>query len=376
MFEGGSIDSAFEQLRRTRDRVESILQVVVGDDGVVVQDFTGRIVYANEPAARLLHASSVTALLRTPTPALLERLVIHDEAGQDLSGELPGTAILRGAAPGERTLQIRNPAAEVRWVTVRTLPMRDDHGAIATSISIFRDITELRRTADFRENLLGIASHDLRGPLSAISTAANILARHPDQLDPVRVAKLGRQIQGSSERAVRMVRDLLDFTQARLGGGIPVSPRDVEVEPLLVTAISEVLAAHPDRRVELECAAAGKARWDPDRISQVLANLLGNAITYGTPDQAITVRVTSEHETVVIAVHNHGPVIPPERLARMFEPFTRGTAMNTSERSIGLGLYIVRSIVDAHQGTVTAVSGDESGTWFTVRLPRTQGRSA
>ncbi|WP_066340399.1 PAS domain-containing sensor histidine kinase [Azohydromonas lata] len=368
--EGDGTASPFEQLLQRRNQIESILQVVVGDDGVVVQDFTGRIVYANEPAARLLGDDTVTALLRTPSADLLAHLVIHDEAGRDVSGELPGTAILRGSPPGERTLRIRNAAARERWVTVRTLAMRDDRGTVATSVSIFRDVTEQRRTAEFRENLLGIASHDLRNPLSAISTAAAVLARFPDRLDSSTAAKLVRQIQTSTDRATRLVRDLLDLTQAQLGGGIPVARREVDVEALVAGAVEEVTTALPDRTMVLNCSEAGTAYWDPDRISQVLGNLLSNAMTYGTPDKTITVDVCPALSTVAIAVHNHGPAIAADELPRVFEPFMRGVTAPNPQRSVGLGLYVVKEVVAAHGGTVSVMSGPHSGTKFTVILPR------
>jgi signal transduction histidine kinase len=367
---GSDVASPFEQLLRTRNQIESILQVVVGDDGVVVQDFTARIVYANEPAALLLGDGTVTALLRVPSADLLAQLVIHDEAGQDVSGELPGTAILRGAPPGERTLRIRNAAARERWVTVRTVAMRDDRGSIATSVSIFRDVTEQRRTARFRENLLGIASHDLRNPLSAISTAAAVLARFPDRLDSPTAAKLVRQIQTSTDRATRLVRDLLDLTQAQLGGGIPISTREVDIEALVASAVEELTTALPNRSVVLNCSQAGTAQWDPDRISQVLGNLLGNAMTYGAPDKPITVEVGPVQARVGIAVHNHGPAIAADELPRVFEPFMRGAAARNSERSVGLGLYVVKEIVAAHGGTVDVASSPDGGTRFSLILPR------
>ncbi len=366
---GGNVD-AFEQLLQTRNQIESIMQVVVGNDGVVVQDFTARIVYANEPAARLLGNCEVTALLRMPSADLLAQLVIHDEAGQDISGELPGTAILRGAAPSERTLRIRNAAAQERWVTMRTLPMRDDRGAIATSVSILRDVTEQRRMAEFREKLLGIASHDLRNPLSAISTAATILARFPDKLDSPTAAKLVHQIQTSTDRATRLVRDLLDLTQAQCGAGIPVCAREVDVESLVASVIGEITTAHPQRPVEFKCPPAGAAHWDPDRISQVLGNLLSNAITYGSADRPVTVEVHPAPASVAIDVHNHGAAIAAGELARIFEPFMRGAAAFNSGHSVGLGLYVVKTIVAAHGGTVNVASNADSGTRFTVTLPR------
>jgi signal transduction histidine kinase len=370
LFEGGgTLGSAFDQLRQARNQVESILQVVVGDDGVLVQDFTGRIAYANASGARLLGADSVSALLRTPSAQLLATLAIEDEHGADLSGELPGTGILRGGPAAERTLQLRRGEGEPRWVTARTLAQHDDRGAVVTAITILRDITDQRLTADFRESLLGIASHDLRQPLSAIMMASGAMALRADKLEP-RMAKLVLQIQNSTERASRMVHDLLDLTQARLGGGIPVAPRPVAVQPLLASVVDEVLAAHPDRRIELECVDAGSAAWDGDRIAQVIANLLGNAMTYGDPEHPVTVRVAAAPEEISITVSNRGPAIPPEQLQRVFEPFMRGTDAGRYQRSVGLGLYIVKEIVASHGGRVTAASCADAGTAFTVELPR------
>lgn len=369
LFEGSRTGSGFEPLRRMRDRVESILQVVVGEDGVLVQDFSGRIAYANAPAARLLAGDDVAALLRTPSAELLRGLEIRDEAGQLQPAELPGTAILRGAPAGERTLQITNAIGETRWTTVRILPLHDDRGAVGSSISIFRDVTEQRQTADFREHLLGIASHDLRGPLSAITMAAAVIARRPQPMDP-QLARLVGQIQSSADRAARMVRDLLDLTQGRLGGGIPLAPTEVEIDRLVHGIVEEVRAAHPARVIELHCPPAGRARWDPDRISQVIANLLGNAISYGAPERPVTLRVAARAAAVELAVHNHGPAIPADKLARMFEPFARGAAADHAQRSVGLGLYIVKEVVSGHRGAIAVSSDAAAGTTFTVTLPR------
>jgi signal transduction histidine kinase len=361
--------SLFDELLSARERVESILQVVVGDDGVLVQDFSGRIVYANAGAAAILGVDHVERLLRMPLRQLVNHLEIRTEDGEVLGGELPGTAILRGAPASERTLQLRFRQSEPRWVTVRALPMHDHKGAIVASISILRDVTAERRTADFRENLLGIVSHDLKSPLTAIGITASLLARRAVDLDP-RTAKMVLQIQSSADRASRLVRDLLDLTQARLGGGIPVEPREVEVVRLVEAAVDEVLAGHPDRTVELRAADAGTARWDPDRLGQVLTNLLSNALAYSAAGTPVRAEVAGSPERVLIKVHNHGTPIPPERQAQLFEPFMRGAASTSFERSVGLGLYIVKEIVGAHGGTVSVRSTSEAGTTFTVDLPR------
>lgn len=370
LFEGGKVAFAFEQLRQTRQQIDGILQVVVGDDGVLVQDFSGRIAYANGPAATMLGVATPEQLLRMPRDQLLATLVIRDEDGNDHSGELPGTSVLQGAGASERTLQIISAAGGERWVKVRASAMRDDQGLIASSVTVLRDVTNARLTADFRENLLGIASHDLRGPLSAIVMGASGIARRSETLDPS-VAKLVLLIQSSADKAVRMVHDLLDLTQARLGGGIPVSLRQVDAGALLASIVDELSAIHPERHIAARGTAVRPVQWDPDRIGQVVANLVANAVAYGDADRPVTVGMLEVQEQVAITVHNHGPEISAGQIERMFQPFVRGSQAGRHQRSVGLGLYIVKEIVSAHGGTVSVDSTREAGTRFTVLLPRT-----
>lgn len=372
LFEGGKVASAFEQLRQTRQQVDSILQVVLGDDGVLVQDFSGRIAYANGPAANMLGAATPEQLLRTPRDQLLAALVIRDEDGNDHSGELPGTSVLQGAGTSERTLQFISAGGGERWVKVRASAMQDDQGLIVSSVTVLRDVTNARRTADFRENLLGIASHDLRGPLSAIVLGAAGIARRSETLEPS-VAKLVLLIQSAADKAVRMVHDLLDLTQARLGAGIPVSLREVDAGALLASIVDELSAIHPERDIVHRSTNVRTVHWDPDRIGQVVANLVSNAVVYGDADRPVTIGMRDLQEQVAITVHNHGPEISTQQIERMFQPFVRGSQAGRHQRSVGLGLYIVKEIVAAHGGTVSVDSAHEAGTTFTLLLPKTPG---
>lgn len=342
----------------------------MGSDGVLVQNFTGRVVYANEPAARLLGCSTAISLLRVSAVDLVRDLQIRDDAGNDCSGELPGTAILRGAPARESTLQICRARSEPRWVTVRAVPMHDDRGAVAAAVTILRDVTEQRRISEFRENLLGIASHYLRSPLSAISMASEALARSHRGMHPDLAERLIRRIKSSSENALQLVYDLLDLTRGRLGSGIPINPTEVAIGPLVSAVIEEVGTTHPGRAIELVGSGGGMAHWDAARITQLLSNLLRNALTYGSAEKPVRVILDAGPEEVSVSVHNSGSYIDPQKCARIFEPFVRAGETNYSQRSIGLGLYIVREIASAHAGSVTVTSDRELGTTFTVRLRR------
>jgi signal transduction histidine kinase/CheY-like chemotaxis protein len=231
------------------------------------------------------------------------------------------------------------------------------------------DQEELRRRTEFEQQLIGIVSHDLRNPLGAITMAAGLLQVSPGLNE--RQLKAAHRIASSCERATRLIRDFLDFTQARLGTGIPLKPRPMDLHEVTRHVVDEVRQAHPHREVHLETSGEGQGEWDPDRISQVLTNLVGNALAYSPPNTPVRVTTSNEPGFALLQVHNHGTPISPELLPRLFEPLTRGSPTEGQQsRSIGLGLYIVREILRGHGGSVEVASSVETGTTFSVRLPR------
>jgi signal transduction histidine kinase/CheY-like chemotaxis protein len=231
-----------------------------------------------------------------------------------------------------------------------------------------QDQEELRRRTEFEQQLIGIVSHDLRNPLGAITMAAGLLQASPGLTE--RQLKAAQRIGSSCERATRLIRDFLDFTQARLGTGIPLKRRAMDLDDVTRHVVDEVLQAHPERQVQVEPIGDCHGEWDPDRVSQVLTNLVGNALAYSPPTTSVQVRTRKEPGFALLEIHNEGTPISPELLPRLFEPLTRGTpTAGQHSRSIGLGLYIVREIVRGHGGSVEVASSQETGTTFTVRLP-------
>ncbi|MFL5355652.1 ATP-binding protein [Archangium sp.] len=234
-----------------------------------------------------------------------------------------------------------------------------------------RDRTEeeLRRAAEFRERFLGIVSHDLRNPLNAILLSANALMCAEDL--PPRHLKAVRRVVTSAERMARMIGELLDFTRGRLGGGIPVLPRPMNLRQLVRHVLEELEAGHPGRELWLEARGDFQGEWDPDRLAQVVGNLGKNALDYSPEETPVRFTLREEGGSVVLEVNNAGPPIPADRLATIFEPFRRLMKGSPHPASgLGLGLYIVEQIVQGHGGTCSVRSSGEEGTTFIVRLPR------
>jgi signal transduction histidine kinase len=170
-----------------------------------------------------------------------------------------------------------------------------------------------------------------------------------------------------------MLRDLLDFTQARLKGSIPVEPRPLNLHELTRQVVEEVQLAQPHRQLVLEQSGDGQGEWDADRLAQLITNLVNNALTYGCEDCAVHVRTRGGPDGVQLSVHNTGAPISAELMAQLFQPFKRGEGKGArGNHSIGLGLFIVKHIVDAHGGRISVESSQEDGTTFTVSLPRSR----
>nr|WP_163999664.1 ATP-binding protein [Pyxidicoccus caerfyrddinensis] len=232
-----------------------------------------------------------------------------------------------------------------------------------------RYIQQQQRQAEVEQQLIGIVSHDLRNPLSAILLGAARLNQR-DDLD-ASARRVTARIESSAARTVRMVNDLLDFTQARLGGGIRIARAPTDLHALSRVVADEVEAAHPSVRLEVRASGNGQGLWDADRLSQVIQNLVTNAVKYGEPGRPVQVSTEGDGGQVTLRVHNEGTPIPHEQLPTLFQPLQRGSdAADRTGRSVGLGLFIVRSIVEAHQGHIEVESAPGQGTTFVVSLPR------
>jgi two-component system, sensor histidine kinase and response regulator len=221
-------------------------------------------------------------------------------------------------------------------------------------------LEEHRQLLRMSEMLFGVLGHDLRTPLSAIVTSAEVLrlrSRGDEQL-----ARVADTIQTASGRMTRLITQLLDFGAARLGN-LPVKPREADLARLCELAIAELRDRQP---FELRVEGDTVGTWDPDRLVQVISNLLGNAIQHGEPGASVQVEVCgSSPDVVTCAVTNVG-TMPEGTAASLFTPFAQSAA---ATRGTGLGLYIVDQIVRAHGGGVEGRSADGETT-FVVRVPR------
>jgi signal transduction histidine kinase len=224
----------------------------------------------------------------------------------------------------------------------------------------------------FEQELVGLVSHDLQNPLSVITLGASRLLH--SSADPENVRRIATRIVAAAARATRLIHDLLDFTQARHEDQIPVYPKRGDLHEVVRETLEDLQIEHGAARVTLETDGSASGEFDPDRISQVVTNLVSNAVRYGARDQPVRVRAFSREDDLVVEVTNSGEPIPEEERQHLFQPLRRGSASAGVTRGLGLGLFIVDQIARAHGGKVEVESEASRGTTFRVVLPRWRER--
>lgn len=227
-----------------------------------------------------------------------------------------------------------------------------------------------------RDLFLGALGHDLRTPLGATLTSAQLLMR--DESLGAASMKSAVRIFNSATRMRRMIDELLDFTRVRFDR-MAMQTSVVSLGPLVQQTVEEVAAAHPSCELRFDCQGDLRGEWDAQRLLQALDNLVTNAVQHGEPGRPVTVHAQGRDEDLAVTVHNRGLPIPHEMQPRIFDPLVRASlghdGAHHPRSGLGLGLFICDQIVRAHGGRMELSSTEQDGTTFTMVLPRRPPRS-
>jgi len=240
---------------------------------------------------------------------------------------------------------------------VRFSESLDQH--IATTIRAYGE-----REALYRDRFLGMLGHDLRNPIQVISGSTAILK----DVTGVEARPIIDRIDRVTVRMSHMVSDILDFARGRLGSVMPLTIATVDLVAVIHQIVDEV---DPQRKddVIVETPTEVVGRWDEERLKQMIGNLLSNALQYG--EKPIRITVETDKTTAWLRVQNSGKPISPKMMPVLFDPLVRGAGHDANQLGLGLGLFIVKQIVETHNGSVS-VSSTEDATTFVVGLPLQQ----
>jgi PAS domain S-box-containing protein len=343
-----------EGSRRARSRAEAssrrqreILERIRAGFGALARDWT--ILYINPEAERILGVRREEIIGKR----LRDVLPIQDSSFAHLE-----------RAMEERVRVEYESKDPLRGTCFSTRAFPTDEGIGV----FFLDVTDQRRAEEdrdrARELFVGTLGHDLGTPLSTILASAQVAGKRATD-DPSQRA-LAR-IKSSAERMGRMIDQLLDFTRARLGSGIPIRPVPGNLQAICASVLEEIEAQYPSR-VRLDAQGDFAGEWDADRLAQVVSNLVVNAIHHGRDGEAVSVRLVISDGSVRLEVGNRG-AIDPAAVPSLYEPFRRAErSRSTHPRGLGLGLFITREIVRSHGGTIDILAQADSTT-FAVTLP-------
>ncbi|PMV86986.1 MULTISPECIES: sensor histidine kinase KdpD [unclassified Pseudomonas] len=221
-----------------------------------------------------------------------------------------------------------------------------------------------------RDIFLAILGHDLRAPLQAVSMSTELLLRKAKLEGDALTCAVN--IKHGARHMAAMVGDLLELVRSRLGKSLPIERAPMDLADAAHAAIAEACAGNPECDPTVHVKGDTRGAWDAGRVSQLLQNLIGNALQHGLNKRDVTVTLTGEPDTVRLTVHNYGAPIPEEAIGTIFDPLVRSAdeQLGQPSTSLGLGLFIVKEVVDAHGGTIEVSSSEADGTLFTVVLPR------
>jgi PAS domain S-box-containing protein len=357
---------ALAQLMAERSaRLDSILGSMT--DGLWVYDATGHVVDVNQAALTMFGLGSRMEAIEN---ASFINFVIRYPDGRSVpQDDLPQSRALRGqTVPDFLAMGRHLITGKDVDISIAAAPIESN--GVVGAVLVLRDITALQELDRKKDEFLSVASHELRTPLTTIKGYTQLLSQTVDDLQPAERATYLNAVLGEIDRMMGLISELLDVSRIETNR-LQIHPQAIRWVEFLERRASAFRVQNPARRIVFKPDVEDIiVMADPDRMRQVVDNLLSNALKYSPDASMIEVSVKVQDGQMLTAVSDHGIGIPKDEIPRLFERFHR--ARNVSSRyygGLGLGLYIAKAIVEAHRGSIGVESVEGRGSRFTVRLP-------
>ncbi len=359
------IEALAQMMAERSARLDSILGSMT--DGLWVYDATGRVVDVNQAALTLFGIGSRTEAIELGG---FERFHLRYPDGRPVPREdLPYARALRGSTvPDYLAIGRHVLSGKDLDLSIAAAPIESN--GIVGAVLVMRDITALQELDRKKDEFLSVASHELRTPLTTIKGYTQLLAQTINDLPPDERSTYLNAVLGEIDRMMGLISELLDVSR------IETNRLQIDVQPIrwlefLERRASAFRVQNPARKISfVQEVGETVLHVDPDRMRQVVDNLLSNALKYSPEATEIEMRTRVEDGHMLTSVIDRGIGIPKDEIPKLFERFHR--ARNVSSRyygGLGLGLYIAKAIVEAHHGTISVASEEGQGAAFTIGLP-------
>ncbi len=365
------IEALVRMMEDRTARLDSILGSMT--DALWVFDADGAVVDVNRAALSMFGlASQSDAIARSSFADFHLRYPDHRPIA---AADLPFARALRGeivpdfVAVGSHLITSRDIDLSVAAAPIRS------GGAVVGAVIVIRDISALQELDRKKDEFLSVASHELRTPLTTIRGYTQLLLQLLYEIDPEERTAYLQSMLGEIDRMMGLISELLDVSRIQRNR-LQVSPQDLDWVEFVRTLTAATALQHPERTVEFTSDIERVSiKADPQRMRQVIDNLMSNALKYSPEESPVTVRVDASNGTLFTYVEDRGIGIPADELPRLFERFHR--ARNVSSRyygGLGLGLYISRAIIESHGGRISVETLEGSGSVFRIDLPLPSNR--
>ena len=360
------------EVRQAKQQLEAIFQHVA--DGITVQDAKGTIIYANDTGAKRCGFPSAQEMLALDKQSLdqyLVRFEMRDEDGHPLSiGELPAYKALQGEKYSERVIRyLDTQTAASSWVIVKSTPIFDERGRVQLAVNIFSDITEQKEHEQRKDAFIGMASHELRTPVTSLKGFTQLLKRMFERQGVTEPLHYLARMESQLDRLTKLIKDLLDISKMQMDK-LPLRLEALDLNELVRKTVEEIQEMVVTHQLRFESTAQPVVVGDKDRIEQVLINLLNNAVKYSANAKNVIIRVNANQEQAIVSVQDFGTGIAGAHQQKIFERFYQIT--DTEEKpfsGLGIGLYIASQIIKQHQGHMWVESSKGTGATFCFTLP-------
>ncbi|MCL5256927.1 MAG: GAF domain-containing protein [Chloroflexi bacterium] len=338
-------------------------------EGIILIDSGGATAMTNKAAEELLHHPIPSGI---PVRQLGEFLGLRTNSGERIDpNQLPFVRAFSGEVTTGNEMVVKRDGTVLRYIICNAAPLASETGKITGVVAVMQDVSRLKEIDQLKDDFISIASHELKNPLTAIKGHLQLVEKSSRDIQQERRSD-SRHIRIVSEQADRMARlinDLLDASRIQ-AGRLALDVRRMNLTETIFKVVEEAQATSSSHEILfIREGSPIVGEWDADRLTQVMHNLISNAIKYSPQGGKIEITVSKSQAEAVVSVKDSGPGIPPEQRELIFDRFYRVQAQHGATAGMGLGLFICREIVTHHGGRIWVESEEGQGSTFVFTLP-------